>query len=102
VTQHEDDRATTLARRARRLACDGDPRKAALAMRELVAMDGAPRHWVRLAHYLRCARRADESLGALRQALYLFRREGAHGRARTVARMVLALDPSDAGAARAA
>ena len=44
----------------------------------------------------------DEALHCLKQALYCFRHDELRGRARTVARMILKLDPGDASAQRKA
>ncbi len=96
----EDTREEMLKRRARRLARSGDYRKAALALREHVALRGDAASWVALGDMLRRARRVPEALNALRQGRYLHRKAGADGRARTVARMIVALDPWDAKAAR--
>jgi hypothetical protein len=95
-----DTREATLARRAQRLARKGEYRKAALALRERVALCGDAPSWVALGDMLRRARRWPEALNALHQGLYLHRRAGALGRARTVARMIVALDPWDVKAAR--
>lgn len=97
---NDDTREDVLKRRAQRLARKGDYRKAALALRERVALTGDAASWVALGDMLRRARRVPEALTALRQGLYLHRRAGAEGRARTVARMIVALDPWDAKAAR--
>ncbi len=95
-----DERADILKRRARRHAKKGDYRKAALALRERVALTGDAASWVALGDMLRRARRVPEALTALRQGMYLHRQAGFEGRARTVARMIVALDPWDAKAAR--
>ena len=96
----DDSREDILKRRAQRFARKGDYRKAALALRERVALTGDAASWVALGDMLRRARRVPEALNALRQGLYLHRKAGAEGRARTVARMIVALDPWDAKAAR--
>ena len=89
-----------LRRRAQRLASKDEPRKAALALRELTARTDAAAHWVLLGDMLRRARRPDEALAALREGLWRHRQAGALGRARTVAALVLALDPTDSQAQR--
>lgn len=94
-TASHDERVELLTRRARRHARKGDYRKAALALRERVALTGDARSWVALGDMLRRARRVPEALHALRQGMYLHRQAGACGRARTVARMIVALDPWD-------
>lgn len=99
--KHRDDtREDILKRRARRLARKGDYRKAALALRERAAMLGDAASWAALGDMLRRARREREALAALKQAMFLHRQNGAPGRVRTVARMIVALDPWDAKAAR--
>jgi hypothetical protein len=91
-----------LNQRAARLLRKGEVRKAALALREAagIAADGPA--FVRLAHVLGLLGKDDEALHALKQALYCFRHDHQRGRARTVARMILKLDPADAGAQRKA
>lgn len=96
----DDDRESVLKRRARRLARKGDYRKAALALRERAALRGDAASWVALGDMLRRARREREALEALKQGMFLHRRAGAPGRVRTVARMIVALDPWDAKAVR--
>lgn len=95
----EDTKEAILTRRARRLARKGDYRKAAVALRERAALCGDAPSYVALGDMLRRAHRVTEALGALKQGMYLHRRAGAPGRARTVARMIVALDPWDAKAA---
>jgi tetratricopeptide (TPR) repeat protein len=96
----DERREDVLKRRAQRLARKGEYRKAALALRERVTLTGDAPSWVALGDMLRRARRTPEALNALRQGMYLHRQAGALGRARTVARMIVALDPWDAQAAR--
>jgi hypothetical protein len=96
----DDTREEVLKRRARRLARKGDYRKAAIALRERAALRGDAASWVALGDMLRRARRDREALDALKQGMYLHRRAGAVGRVRTVARMIVALDPWDTKAAR--
>ena len=91
-----------LWRRAARCARRGEHRKAALAMREAVALEPTAANYCRLGSMLDRAGRRSESVEALKQSLYLFRQADMNGRARTVARMILALDPHDRSAARAA
>ncbi|MEQ9074011.1 MAG: hypothetical protein RLP09_09155 [Sandaracinaceae bacterium] len=88
-----DSREDILTRRARRHARRGDYRKAALALRERVALRGDAASWVALGDMLRRARRVPEAVKALKQGMYLHRQRGAEGRVRTVARMLVALDP---------
>jgi predicted Zn-dependent protease len=82
------------------LARAGEYRKAALALRELVTLEDSPAAWVALGDMLARARRPDDALHALRQALWRHRRLGADARARTVARLIVAIDPSDGDARR--
>lgn len=97
-----EERAAVLRRHAVRHAKRGDSHKALVALRQAVALRGEARDWVTLGDALARAGRLDGALDALRQGLYLHRRAGAEGRARTVARMIVALDPLDAKAARIA
>lgn len=91
-----------LNQRAARLLRKGEPRKAALALREAASLAADGPAYVRLAHVLERIGKHEEALQALRQALYCFRHEHQRGRARTVARMILRLDPGDASALRKA
>lgn len=95
----EDPRALIL-RRARRLSRKGDYRKAAVALRRLAGMDGEARSWVALGAMLRRARRPELALDALKQGMWLHSKNGAEGRARSVARLILELDPANARAQR--
>ncbi len=97
-TGHE----AALWRKAARCARRGEHRKAALAMREAVAIEPSAANYCRLGSMLDRAGRRGESVEALKQALFIFRQEDKGGRARTVARMILALDPQDRTAARCA
>ena len=95
-----EDRASVLRRRACRLRKRGAHRKATVAQRELVALSGRPADWVQLGDMFdRAGRRAD-ALQAYRQGLWHYRRLGEVGRARTVAGLVLELDPADSQAGR--
>lgn len=87
------DQVVALRRRAARFKRRGELRKATLALREGAALDPSGASYVLLAHVLLASDKRDEALAALRQALYAFRYEP--GRARTVARLILALDPCD-------
>lgn len=95
-----DDRSDVLARRAKKLASKGEYRKAALALRERVAITGDAVTWVQLGDMLRRARRTDEAARALKEGLWLHKRAGAIGRARTVAKMLSVLVPGDASVDR--
>lgn len=99
MASQEHGRADLLKRRAQRLARKGEYRKAAIALREHAALSGDACAWVALGDMLRRAHRTPEAIRALRQGMYLHRQAGAEGRARTVARMIVALDPWDARAA---
>jgi Flp pilus assembly protein TadD len=100
--RHEVDPVRTLRHRATRLVRKGEVRKAVLALREAAALDPSGANLVRLSHALLLAERRDEALHALRQALYCFRHDAQRGRARTVASLILKLDPADANARRRA
>jgi tetratricopeptide (TPR) repeat protein len=91
-----------LNQRAARLLRKGETRKAALALREAASMAADGPAYVRLAHVLSQLGKRDEALHALKQALYCFRHDHQRGRARTVARMILKLDPADLSAQRKA
>ncbi|MGE0784102.1 MAG: hypothetical protein AB7S26_00340 [Sandaracinaceae bacterium] len=88
-----DTQPMILTRRARRLARCGEYRKAALALRERAALVGDAASFVALGDMYRRARRMNDAVSALKQGMYLHRVKGAHLRARTVARMLVALDP---------
>jgi tetratricopeptide (TPR) repeat protein len=92
----------TLRRRAARYMKRGEPRKAALALREAAALEPTGAAFTRLAHALQAAGKREAALQALRQALYCFRHDELRGRARTVARLILRLDPADSTAQRRA
>ena len=100
MRDRDDTKEDILKRRAKRLARKGDYRKAAVALKERVSLIDDGPSWVALGDMLRRARRNNEALRALKQGLYRHRRAGAHGRVRTVARMIVALDPWDAQASR--
>jgi tetratricopeptide (TPR) repeat protein len=96
------DPVRSLRNRAARHLRRDEPRKAVLALREAAALDPHGPSFVRLAHVLQLIGKDDEALSALKQALYCFRHEAQRGRARTVARLILRLDPADASALRKA
>ena len=96
------DKAPSLERRAMRLLRRGDLRKAAMTLREAVALNPCGASYTRLGYALMRAGRSDDAVRALKEALYCFRHEDMRGRARTVARMILALDPQDATAQKKA
>jgi hypothetical protein len=96
------DPVLALRRRAARFVRRGEGRKAALALREAAALEPSGALFVRLAHVLQTMGKREEALHALRQALYCFRYDDMRGRARTVARLILALDPADSAAQRRA
>lgn len=98
----QNDTVNALRRRAARLLRKGEARKAVLALREAAAIDPSGPAFVRLAHVLSNLGKRDEALHALRQALYCFRYDDMRGRARTVARLILRLDPQDAAAQKRA
>jgi len=104
MSQHDQKQhaVLTLRKRAARFTRKGEPRKAALALREAAALDPSGPSFVRLGHVLQRLGKRDDALHALRQALYCFRYDDMRGRARTVARLILALDPHDPGAQKRA
>ena len=89
-----------LRRRARRLAREGDYRKAAVALRELTALADDAASYVKLGDMLRRARREGEALQALREGLWRHRQAGNDLRARSVARLFLVMEPADTKAQR--
>lgn len=95
-----DDRARSLERRAVRTARRGQFRKAIVMLRQAANIVERPCTWVRLAHVLRQDGRSGDAADALRRALWLHRHSGRHGRARTVAKLILAVDPECPHAAR--
>jgi len=96
------DPLRALNHRAARLLRRGETRKAALVLREAASLAADGPSFVRLAWVLERLGKRDEALRALKQALFRFRHEDQRGRARTVARMILKLDPADASARRKA
>ncbi len=81
-------RGEALKHRARRCAGKGEYRKAALALREAVALEGDAASWALLGDMLRRARRPSEAAQAFKQAEWLHRRAGAPRRAAVVARLL--------------
>ena len=96
------DARDVLCRRACRYARSGEFRKAALALKELASQHQEAALWVRLGSMLVRAHREDEAVDALKRGLWLHRQAGADGRARTVARLIHGMVPSDAKIARLA
>ena len=96
------DPVRSLRNRAARHLRRDEPRKALLALRQAAALDPHGPSFVRLAHVLQGLGKDAEALSALKQALYCFRHDVERGRARTVARLILRLDPADASALRKA
>jgi Flp pilus assembly protein TadD len=97
MTQPAND-VSTLHRRAMRMLRRGEARKAVMTLREASALEPSGAAYTRLGHALICAGKKDEAVLALKHALYCFRHDDMRGRARTVAHMILALDPRDATA----
>lgn len=95
-----DDPAQVARRRAKKLRSQGNYRKAALALREWVRLTDAPKAWVAFGAMLARARRNEQALDALKQGLWRYRQNGDLGRARSVARVILSIDPYDSGASR--
>lgn len=100
--REELDPLRALRQRANRLRRKGEFRKAVLALREVAGLDPSGASFVRLAHGLLLVEKREEALHALRQALYCFRYDDQRGRARTVAGLILKLDPADRNARRKA
>ena len=96
------DPVRALRLRASRMLRKGEFRKAVLALREAAGIDPSGASYVRLAHGLLLVERRDEALHALRQALYCYRHDHQRGRARTVAGLILKLDPADRNARKKA
>ncbi len=90
----DDDPAAILLRRARRLAKNGEHRKAALALRERAGLVDDPAAWVMAGAMWARARRSDDALAALRHGMWLHQRVGSVARARVVARIIRDLDPN--------
>jgi Flp pilus assembly protein TadD len=101
-SREEVDPVRALRQRATRLLRKGEFRKAVLALREAAGLDQSGASFVRLAHGLLLVEKRDEALHALRQALYCFRHDDQRGRARTVAGLILKLDPGDRNARKRA
>jgi hypothetical protein len=93
---------SVMHRRALRMLRKGDVRKAVMTLRESSALDPSGASYTRLGYALMCAGKSDEAVLALKHALYCFRHDDMRGRARTVARMILQLDPQDATASKRA
>ena len=89
-------------RRARRQMSKGNARKAALALREIVRLTGEASAWVRLGDALTRARRHGDAAQALWQGLWIYKQRGEAGRVRSVARLILEVDPTNDKAARLA
>jgi hypothetical protein len=93
----EDDPAAILLRRARRLAKDGQHRKAALALRERAALTGDPATWVMAGAMWAKARRSEDAIAALRHGMWLHQQNGSPARAKVVARIIRELDDNNGG-----
>ncbi len=96
------EHARGLERRALRSVRRGNLRKAIVLLRQAANLSDDACAWVRLGHVLSRDGRTPDALEALRRALWLHRRGGSIGRARTVAQLILALDPTCPYAGRAA
>jgi uncharacterized protein HemY len=94
--------ARTMRRRAQRCLERGDMRKALQLLRESAAREPCGATYCWLAHALLAAHKREDALSALRQALFCFRHEDTRPRARTVARLILKLDPGDCAARKKA
>ncbi|MFO0685769.1 MAG: hypothetical protein U0234_27170 [Sandaracinus sp.] len=84
--------AAILLRRARRLAKNGEHRKAALALRERAAITDDPATWVMAGAMWARARKNDDAIAALRHGMWLHQRAGSPARAKVVARILRELD----------
>jgi hypothetical protein len=104
LTRAADEAGVTQSARHRvvRLFRRGEPRKALQLLREQAAREPSGRNYCWLADGLLRIGKHEEALGALRQALYCFRHERTSGRACSVARWMLRLDPSDLSARKIA
>lgn len=89
----DDDPASILLRRARRLAKNGEHRKAALALRERAALTDDAATWVMAGAMWAKARRSEDAVAALRHGMWLHQRSGSDARARVVARIIREIDP---------
>jgi hypothetical protein len=93
MTMHRDDEpADVLLRRARRLAKNGEHRKAALALRERAGIVDEAAAWVMAGAMWAKARRQEDALAALRHGMWLHQRAGSAARARVVARILRDLE----------
>ncbi len=100
---HDDDDPTDiLKRRAIRLAHKGEYRKAALALRERAALVNDAPAWVMVGYLLRRARRPDVGVFGRRTGSANPPPAAARRRARSVARMITSLDPTDRAALKMA
>lgn len=84
---------SALLNRARRHRRKRRFRKAAVALSLLANRTGEARHYAMLGAMWMQAGRSIDALTALRQAIFLHRRNGAFERARTVARLVARFEP---------
>ena len=89
-----DEPAAILLRRARRLARNGEHRKAALALRERAALSDDAATWGMAGARWARARRSEDALAALRHGMWLHQKAGSPARARVVARIIRELDPN--------
>lgn len=97
------ERLEVKARQLTRHRARGDLRRAWLGAVELTGVDPTqPRWWVHRGYIADALGREDEVLRAMRQAMYLFRREGAPERAAAVSMWLLrkGIDADDARGAR--
>jgi hypothetical protein len=97
------DREQTLLRRARRCARKGDDRKALVALREACLSAGTDaRLWVLYGAACWRARKADEALRAMRQALWFRERNRDERRARVVKALIARIESGVSGELTAA
>ena len=76
------------------------PIRRVITFRQLTALDARPAHWVWLGHALHRASRPREAVDAFKQGVYLHSKAGFPARARTVAKLILAIDPTNPMAER--
>lgn len=97
------DREQTLLRRARRCVRKGDERKALVALREACLSAGNDaRLWALYGSQCWRARKVDEALHAMRQALWFRERSRDEKRARVVRALIARIETGVSGELRAA
>ncbi len=102
MTTNTQNEVRGLVKRARRFLKKREPRKAVVALREAVALDPSAPRFTQFGVLLVKVGKQREAIDAFKQALFRFRTAGERGKARTVARLILAIDPAEPSARRAA